>query len=643
MFKNIIILSFALCAFFNGFSQKKSITDTTYMLKEASVTSSRSENFNTGTHTEVIDSSALSNFKNYSLNDLLSQSANLFVKSYGQGSLSTLSLRGTGSSHTAIVWNGFNLQSPMNGGSDISLISTSFIDNLAIQYGGSGALLGSGAIGGAVLIKDLPRFNNGLHIGFNGCYGSFSTQQQNLALSYGGKKFYSSTKAYLLSSENDFRFKNTAEPGNPIIEQKNASYMQWGILNEDYFKINQNQQVSIKLWYQNNFRELPPLMTQTVSKADQKDESYRITADWQKTGRFSFFIRTALFYEDQKYNDSVSEIFTNNVFITNISEFETKIAISKLHLINIGLSNTYNKAESEFYSGTPVLNRTAVFASYKFVSKRNILRISTTLRQEYAMDRFLPIMPSLGVEYDIIRTLTIKSSINRNYRLPTLNDMFWNPGGNPELLPEDGWSEDISIKHVNKIKKISYEISATGYNSLVNNWIIWLPQINFWSPENVASVWSRGVEAKIKIGLDLKKVNTNLSGSYSYTASTNKEINSPNSNSINKQLIYVPENTASISFNISFFGFAFTYNHVFTGRRYTTSDNSEYLMPYNVGSIFISKQFNFKNFGVKIFTDINNVWNAEYQAIAWRAMPEANFRAGIAVDLNLKPKTNNNQ
>ncbi len=529
----------------------------------------------------------------------------------------------------------------MNGGSDIALISNSFIDNLSVQYGGSGALLGSGAIGGAVIIKDLPKFDNGFYISYNGCYGSFSTQQQNLTLNYGNKVFYTSLKTYFATSENDFKYNNTAEPGNPVTFQKNASYKQWGILNEEYFKVNEKQKVSLKFWYQNNFRQIPPLMTQTLSKANQKDESYRITADWQRIGKFSFFLRTAFFFEDEKYNDSISEVFSNNIFITNISEFETKIALGKLHLINIGLNNSYSEAKSEFYSGNPALNKTAIFASYKFVSNNNIVRSSATIRQEYAMNGFLPIMPSLGIECNIFKSLLLlKTGINRNYRLPTLNDMFWNPGGNPELLPEDGWSEDFGLKHSNKIKDFIYEISATGYNSLINNWIIWLPQMNYWSPENVSKVWSRGVETKLKAELNFKKLNTYILALYNYTASTNKDINSSNGNSLNKQLIYVPENTANISFNISFFGFTLTYNHQFTGKRYTTSDNSEFLTPYNIGSFFISKQFKFNNLGIKIFADINNIWSEDYQTIAWRAMPEINFKGGISVDFKIK---NNNR
>lgn len=637
MYKNIIIFFLALTAFTQVFSQKKGISDTTFILKEAAVSATRSENFSVGGHIEKVDSNILDNYTNRSLNDVLSQQANIFIKSYGQGSLATMSIRGTGSAHTAVVWNGFNLQSPMNGSSDIALISNSFIDNLTVQYGGSGSLLGSGAVGGAVLINDKPIYSSGLNINYNGCYGSFNTQQQNLSFGYGSKTFYTSTKSYISSSENDFKYKNTSEPSNPLCLQKNAAFVQWGVINEEYIKINENQQISIKLWYQNNFREIPPLMTQTISKANQKDESYRLAADWQRLGKFSYFVRTAIFYEDQKFNDSISGIFTNNKFLTNISEFESRMAIGKNHLINIGANNTYNKAESEFYSGNPILNRTAIFVSYKFVDNRNIIRVSATVRQEYAEKRFLPVMPSLGVECNLLKSLILKANVNRNYRLPTLNDLYWNPGGNLELKPEDGWSEDFGISHINQIRKILYEISVTGYNSLINNWIIWLPQSNYWMPENVAQVWNRGAECKLKLKLILKKASFSISGMYNYTISTNKNVNSMNNNSIGKQLIYSPVNNANINLDISLFGFSLSYNHIFTGKRFTTSDNSEYLLPYNIGSLYFSKQFNLKNFRLKIFADINNIWNADYQTIAWRAMPLINYRAGIAVDFNYKP------
>ena len=96
----------------------------------------------------------------------------IFIKSYGLGSLATTSFRGGSASHTAILWNGFNLGSPMNGQLDLSLVPVSLANNVSIQYGGAGALWGSGAVGGAILLNSEPEFDQGLTVDAGTAFGS---------------------------------------------------------------------------------------------------------------------------------------------------------------------------------------------------------------------------------------------------------------------------------------------------------------------------------------------------------------------------------------------------------------------------------------------------------------------------------------
>lgn len=49
------------------------------------------------------------------LAQLLQENSTVFIKSYGSGSLASVSFRGTGAGHTRVLWNGVSLNSPMNG------------------------------------------------------------------------------------------------------------------------------------------------------------------------------------------------------------------------------------------------------------------------------------------------------------------------------------------------------------------------------------------------------------------------------------------------------------------------------------------------------------------------------------------------
>ena len=38
------------------------------------------------------------------------------------------------------------------------------------------------------------------------------------------------------------------------------------------------------------------------------------------------------------------------------------------------------------------------------------------------------------------KILQLKGSMAYNYRFPSMNDLYWRPGGNPEVKPEEGYS-----------------------------------------------------------------------------------------------------------------------------------------------------------------------------------------------------------
>src|SRR5574343_1214189 len=81
-----------------------------------------------------------------SLADVLSQYSALFVKSYSPGNLASTSMRGMGAQHTAVQWNGINLQSCMNSNIDLNLLPVFFFDQAAIETGANASASANGAI-----------------------------------------------------------------------------------------------------------------------------------------------------------------------------------------------------------------------------------------------------------------------------------------------------------------------------------------------------------------------------------------------------------------------------------------------------------------------------------------------------------------
>ena len=242
---------------------------------------------------------------------------------------------------------------------------------------------------------------------------------------------------------------------------------------------------------------------------------------------------------------------------------------------------------------------------------------------------------------DYIKELFAFANFSRNFRMPTLNDLYWYPGGNPDLKPESGYSEEIGLKHLLKWKKTQFNYTVSVFSNNVENWIVWLPSSYYWSPQNILSVWSRGTEASLGFNYFKGKLLLDFSGKFSYVKATALESN--NESAIGKQLIYTPQVNTGINLGFGYGLFLFNYNMEYVSERYTSPDNSDKIKPYILGNIQISKEFRIKNFAFSTFVHINNLWNYTYQTIAWQAMPGINIKTGLKINFKykpIKPKTN---
>ena len=130
------------------------------------------------------------------------------------------------------------------------------------------------------------------------------------------------------------------------------------------------------------------------------------------------------------------------------------------------------------------------------------LNISFLLRLELADEGLLPLMPMMGFNYQLLKNeqLFINASISQNYNLPSLNDLYWYPGGNENLKAESGVEVEGGLNYSKNLKN-NFSLSAglTAYYSWINDWIQWTPSdYRYWTPENISDVYARGLEAFVE-------------------------------------------------------------------------------------------------------------------------------------------------
>lgn len=624
----------AFCMVFCGFARLHGqvvSADTVMQLPEFETNTSRFKQFTVGVKSTITDSLTKHILQQQNLAQLLAYSSPLNIKVYGQGQLATTGFRGAGAQHTAVLWNGINLQNSMNGQTDFSMFPVDFADEVELYYGGNTSLYGSGAVGGAVVLNNLQAYNQkGVGYSFNS--GSFGLMQHQFRVQYGTPKWYAKAKAFHTKAENNFTYKNNQLAGAPLQPLTHAQTQANGLLFETGWKPTAKQTLDVRYWYQYSNRNLPPTIGMAASTAAQLDKSNKLALEWRKLRLNSQLVaRAAWFNEYIHYSDSITQIFETSKANALIAEAEFFKKWQKPVWLNVGFNNSYTKANNRSYTTNPIRNSTAAFASLQ-VKWFKKLTSTANFRQEFVAKKLLPFTASLSFLYVVTNRIDITFHINKSYRLPTFNELYWLTG-NPNLLHEQGYGQEVGIKHTITKNIFFNQVTLNVFNRNINNWIVWQPEGGSWTPQNLTHVWSRGAEFKISHKQILRKVMITWNSEFSYVLSSNQQSVIANDESLGKQLIYVPKLSHQHWLKCNYKSTYVALNLVYSGYRFITSDNTAFLNHYSLLNAFAGTQFQFKKYTLYTQFQVGNVLNNHYQVVAARPMPLRNVAFCIGLKM----------
>ena len=594
-----------------------------------------------GTMTTHIDTLVLQMLKTQTVSELLSSYSPVFVKSYGRGSTATASFRGTAPSHTQVYWNGMKLNSPMRGDVDFSLFPVYFIDDLSLQHGGSSLKSGSGALGGSVLINNKPDWADRFSVRFVQTLESFSTHKEYLNLGFGNGKIQSKTRVFSDRSKNDFPYFNYGVLPMHDDVQKNARYSKSGLLQEVYSRF-KNQSVSAKLWAYQSDRNLPQLMSfeGDVRKETQNDQNIRAVLNWKNVeeksklewlvglnmSRLDYF-RSSTEANFVNFDSQSQERSFTNQFNYDWTPKET-INFSWSLNTTYNAVSVYDKAQKTGYDQDQL--------AFSLLNSAHIMllpqwAISFLFRSEMCDGRLIGFIPSFGTEFwlDKKQLNSVKLNLSRNYHQPSLNDLYWLPGGNPDLNPEDGFSGDLAFAFKGQEGSATFSGQITGFASLIDNWIVWQPSASgayYWEANNLRKVFARGAEIQVSGQFNANGLLLSLRGNYSYSATSNIDAVPSVDESRGKQLIYIPKHKANLFAEADFKDYYLKINAPFTGKRYTSGNNveSDYekvLNYYWLLNLTAGKRFHWDRIQADVSLNVENLTNEDYMAILWRPMP----------------------
>jgi len=588
-----------------------------------------------------IDSLIITEYHTRNLSELLAENTHLFIKTYGLGGLATSSVRGAGASHTMVTWNGININSPMLGQLDFSIIPASFLDEVEVFYGAGSIRDYSGALGGSVNLINEPDWDNRLSIELSQEFGSWHTKKSHVSTAFGNSRFQSQTRFFYNASENNFTFLNTEISQDPVIqERENASFNKSGIIQEIYLRPSSNHLLTARLWYQLNNRYIPESMVviPVDGNEKQKDHFLRSQINWKYYSKKVIVSTTAAWqYDFLNYSNRTAGIYSENRTQTINGRVDLSYDLFTELQLNSGVLGDYTYIWTENYRQPVEQKHFSVYISAEKSIKQR-LKINIMARKDIYYSEPVPLITSAGIDLKLLKKTDInfKANFSKNYRKPTLNDRYWYPGGNPDLNEEKGTSGELSLDYAGSSGRIfSYQAGVTAYRSKIDDWIQWQPgEYGYWEPVNLKEVLSKGIESFLSCRLNLSGLLLSLGANYAYTSATNLKPSGSSDMSVDKQLAYVPGQQTNAHIKVKTGGLMIKYSYSYTGKRYISSDNSQFLPSYKLSDLSLSYAYKKGSKRAEINLFIKNIWNVDFQAIAYHPMPGRTYFLSINFFLN---------
>ncbi|MBA3827296.1 MAG: TonB-dependent receptor [Taibaiella sp.] len=596
------------------------------------VNDTRMKSFSAGQKIKTIDSIVTQQYQLQNIGNLLSQQVPVFVKSYGFNALATLNFRGSSSAQSIVVWNGIPINNAALGLADISQLPVSLFDKVSVAYGSSAALLGSGNVGGALILEnDKPLFNPLPKTSVSAALGagSFGQYLASINYRYSNSKWYFSFNSFGQLADNGFQYKTLSGDNTTNI---NSRLQSGSIMLQSCYRLNTSSTIGLSVWYQQYFREIPAALFESQSLKNEHDNSLRTLLIWDHKKKTTRLYAKAAFTKDvMTYEDNAIHLTTANTSYQLYAEIGIEQKLSEISNLLIYVPVQIGWIDIGY--ATKDQDRAALVGAYDIRFFNRKLNIAATTRGEVINTQSI-LLPGLGVSYQLNYWLSLRANVQRTYRAPTLNELYYSPGGNPSLKPEQGWNEDAGYTINRSISPaISIHHDVALYNREIRDWIIWFGGA-IWTPHNIAIVRSQGIETENKILLDVRKWHFHLGVNTANVFAIVESSYIVNDNSIGKQIPYTPLYLGQLNVGFYYGQFYFNYNHTLTGYRYITTDQSEYLPSYNTGNIQLSYDATIHTSAVTLSVQINNIWNNSYEVVAYRPMPGINWLTGIKFRFN---------
>lgn len=557
-----------------------------------------------------------------SLGDVLRFGSPVMIRRYGLGGIQSVSARGFGARQTSLMWNGFGINHAMLGETDYNLIPAGFASNIRVATGNSSAGFGEGSTAGSVLF-DSPAPAN--RTSFSAQTGAWGQRHFGFQSGFRGPVFRASLHLSGAQAVNNYPYFDDIRQREEF-RRNNQFQNRHALLSAGFTR--GSWQYDGSLWLGAAEHHISGSSAVRNPRAVQTDGFTRWTnllalqqgrGLWQLS---SFHEWYRLDYLDAPSRiESLSDLGRHQLRLVYRREAAAGLFLSA------GADAGQTTIDTNNYSGTETRRHLSVFAQAEYRPVEP-LTFYPVLRLLSWSDFGEALTGSFGANWRTpLRGLHLRGQLARNFNPPGLNDLYWSPGGNPELKPEESTSLEGGLAYTRELRGFRTRAGLTLYRIWFENGIRWLPGPGgIWSPVNLFEIDSRGAEADLSASLHWQGWVFTMDGALARTRATSprQETVDGELRRIDRQLTYVPEWSWKAGLGLSKFGLFANASLQQVGSRFTTADHSAPNDPLGAFadlSLQLGYGHQFRAADVRLAWTLHNLTDGQHQFISRYPLP----------------------
>lgn len=586
------------------------------------------------------------------VSDAVRHMAGVQVKDYGGiGGLKTVSVRGLGAQHTAVVYDGVAVSDCQTGQIDISRYAIDNVEDLSLVIGQDDNIFQPAkqfASAGTLKINTQSLSTRSKASLRTGSYGLVNPTL--LLRSFVNTKLHVSVYADYLRADGNYRF-HMMNGKKSIDEKRNNSQIEtWkGELNLTYL-INDRQTLKLKGYLFDSSRGLPGnvVYDNTYAAEHSHDRNYFGQLSYVNcmSGKWKLQANAKFDWYWNRYTDIQVSKFTDDRFRQTAVYANATLWHQPLSGLSFSLAQDfeYNYLHSNL-DKCPFPSRYTLLTVFASHYTNDWLSATASLLNTYitedvkvgnAADDRHRLSPAVSVSVRPLRNVNwrLRASYKDIFRNPTFNDLYYVLLGNRSLRPEKTRQFNVGTlwngQFHGAVKYVSLSVDA--YWGKVDDKIVAIPKMFFWTMFNVGKVRTHGLDATVNIESQLTKdISILAMATYNYMKAI--DVTDPTTSVWHNQLPYTPEHSGSGSVTVETPLFNVSYNLIWTGKRYSLQQNapSNRIEPYSDHSVSIYRTFSLGKTQVKLQADALNLGNKNYEIVRFYPMPGRNYKVTATV------------